>query len=76
LNICFENFLHSRNKKQFAKTIVGSRPGACPMSAAKKRLNKFNVEFNQNWLALLQALWAGTRACLYILFSRSFFSII
>jgi hypothetical protein len=56
---------------------VGTRPGACPMSAAKRRLNLFNFEFNYPF-ERRSPLWAGTGACPYILFRfieiRSMFS--
>jgi hypothetical protein len=45
---------------------VGARPGACPMSAAKRRLNLFNFEFNYPF-ERHTPLWAGTGACPYIL---------
>jgi hypothetical protein len=39
---------------------VGTRPGACPMSAANKRSNLFNFEFNYPF-ERHSPLWAGTR---------------
>jgi hypothetical protein len=39
---------------------VGTRPGACPMSVAKRRLNLFNFEFNYT-IERRSSLWAGTR---------------
>jgi hypothetical protein len=39
---------------------VGTRPGACPMSAANNRLNLFNFEFNYTF-ERRSSLWAGTR---------------
>jgi hypothetical protein len=39
---------------------VGARPGACPMSAANKRSNLFNFEFNYPF-ERRSPLWAGTR---------------
>jgi hypothetical protein len=51
-----------KNRADFNKTKqnVGTRPGACPMSAAKRRLNLFNIEFNYT-IERHAPLWAGTR---------------
>jgi hypothetical protein len=51
-----------KDRADFNKTKqnVGTRPGACPMSAANNRLNLFKFEFNYT-IERHSPLWAGTR---------------